>query len=202
MLWRKPFRHILALSQRFSDFFCEGFIVGVPLRNELVFFRYRTVKHSIKRGNSYFNSLFVDNDLTYPKVSITFACVQTSPISLLHAEKGKGKERKGNRRRLHAGNDNVWWLSFLTCTSLFLGGGFGGEVWREGNHSSWLSRRITDWKNVLLTKKRLCKCCVTENVFCMWSAEAKNFAIKKKVKTKVRKVWTKAILHMSRTCKM
>ena len=30
-----------------------------------------TVQHSNKKGNSYSTSLFVDNDLTYPKVTIT-----------------------------------------------------------------------------------------------------------------------------------
>ena len=141
--------------------------VGVPFRKELVFFRYRTVKHSIKRGNSYFNSLFVDNDLTYPKVSITcngFHFSRVLPFFfravLVGRCGGKVIIRRGYRGELQTGKTFCW--------------------------------RKSAFVSVVLQR----------TFFCMWSAEAKNFAIKEKVKTKVRKVWTKAILHMSRTCKM
>ena len=66
-----PFDIFWLFHKDFFQFFfvkdsCRG-----PIQKGTCFFRYRTVKHSIKRGNSYFTSLFVDNDLTYPKVSIT-----------------------------------------------------------------------------------------------------------------------------------
>ena len=139
--------------------------VGVPSRKELAFFRYRTVKHSIKRGNSYFTSLFVDNDLTYPEVSIT--C-------------------------------NAFHLSRLL--PFFLGRlGWGGV---EGRWSFVVIIEANYRKTFRWRKSAFVKYYVTENVFCIWSAEAKNFAIKEKVKTKVRKVWTKAILHMRPTCKV
>ena len=118
------------------------------------FCRYRTVKLSNKIGNSYFTSLFVDNDLSYPKVSMTCNGFHLSRL-----------------------------LSFF-----FLKGWGGG--WGEGGGLQGLE------------SSRLCKYHVPDNVFYIWSAEAKNFAVMKKVKNKVRKVWTKAILHMSWTCKM
>ena len=91
-------------------------------------------------------------------------------------------------------------LWFITHASLFFfeGEGGGEGVGRGGAEGDYWGELV---KDVLLGKKRLCKYHVTENVICIWFAEAKNFAIKEKVTTKVRKVWTKATPHMSRTCK-
>ena len=123
-----------------------------------------TVQHSNKTGNSYSTSLFVDNDLTYPKVSIT---------------------RHGLGFICHA------------CFHFF----FEGMGWGGGGVGRGLVERKViirrDYRGqlleeVLLRKKRFCKYHIAENVCNK----------EKRLKTKVRRYGSKAILHMSRTCKM
>ena len=66
--WRSPFRHILAPSERFFPFLVKDSCRGFIEKGTHFLWISPTVQHSNKTGNSYFNSLFVDNDLTYPKV--------------------------------------------------------------------------------------------------------------------------------------
>ena len=69
--WRSPFRHILAPSERFFPFLVKDSCRGFIEKGTHFLWISPTVQHSNKTGNSYSTSLFVDNDLTYPKVSIT-----------------------------------------------------------------------------------------------------------------------------------
>ena len=93
-----------------------------------------TVQHSNKKGNSYSTSLFVDNDLTYPKVSITrhglgFICTSASVFFFLRDGEGGGVEG-GVERKVIIRHD------------------YRGELLED----------------VLLRKERFCKYHVIENV--------------------------------------
>ena len=112
MPWRSPFRHILALSQRFFPFLVKDSCSGFIERANHFLWISPTVKHSNKTGNSYSTSLFVNNDLTYPKVSITchglsFICHACFPSFFFWMDGGGGEgvggglERKVIIRRDH-----------------------------------------------------------------------------------------------------
>ena len=94
-----------------------------------------TVQHSNKTGNSYFTSLFVDNDLTYPKVSITchglgFICHACFPFFFQWMGGGGRRVGGGVERKVIIRRD------------------YRGELLED----------------VLLRKKRFCKYHVIENV--------------------------------------
>ena len=112
---------------------CRGFIV----KGTHFLLISPTVKRSNKTGNSYFTSLFVDNDLTYPKVSIT---------------------RHGLGFICHA------FFHFFVLKGW--GGGVGGGV-GEGVERKVIIRcdyRGELLEDVLLRKKRFCNYHVIENV--------------------------------------
>ena len=95
-----------------------------------------TVQHSNKTGNSYFTSLFVDNDLTYPKVSITchglgFICHACFPFFFFQWMGGGGGRVGGGVER-----------------KVIIRRDYRGELLED----------------VLLRKKRFCKYHVIENV--------------------------------------
>ena len=151
--WRSPFRHILAPSERFFPFLVKDSCRGFIEKGTHFLWISPTVQHSNKTGNSYFTSLFVDNDLTYPKVSIT----------------------------CHG-------LGFIchACFPFFFFNGWGGGG--GGLGEGWSGR----WSFVVIIEANYSK------TFC-WGKSAfvsimlsRTFAIKKKDKTKVRKVWIKS----------
>ena len=116
MPWRSPFRHILALSQRFFPFLVKDSCSGFIERANHFLWISPTVKHSNKTGNSYSTSLFVNNDLTYPKVSITchglsFICHACFPSFFFWMDGGGG----GGRGRVRAEGDHSSWSLKTFC---------------------------------------------------------------------------------------